>query len=73
MPREVYHYLATSGKRQIYSQDEIQNRNIVLCGYWCLYYLYERQKEKGILDIIHHEDFDEDITDFIREYFSSIN
>ena len=59
MPHEVYHYLASSGKRQIYSQDEIQNRDSVLCGYWCLYYLNERQKGKSVLDIIHHPDFDE--------------
>lgn len=69
MSHEVYLYLATSGKKLIYSQDEIQNRNTVLCGYWCLYYLYERQKEKGIVNVIHHEDFDEDNSDFIRDYF----
>ena len=60
MPHEIYHYLLTSGKRFIYSQDEIQNRSTVLCGYWCLYYLNERQKGKGTLDVIHHEDFDND-------------
>ena len=42
MPHEVYHYLASSGKRLIYCQDEVQNRDSVLCGYWCLYYLNER-------------------------------
>ena len=72
MPHEVYHYLLTSGKSQIYSQDEIQNRNTVLCGYWCLYYLYERQKGKRILDVIRHKDFDEDNSDFITKYFSSL-
>ena len=46
MPHEIHHYLATSGKKVIFSQDEIQNRNTVLCGYWCLYYLIERQKER---------------------------
>ena len=35
MPREIYYYLSTSGKKQIYFQDEIQNRDSVLCGYWC--------------------------------------
>ena len=67
MPHEIRHYLLTSGKKVIYSQDEIQNRNTVLCGYWCLYYLIERQFEKkSILDVIHHEDFDEDNSDFIK-------
>ena len=69
MPHEIHHYLAKSGKKVIYSQDEIQNRDTVLCGYWCLYYLIERQKGKGILDVIHHEDFDSDNSDFIKEYF----
>ena len=36
MPHEVYHYLTSSGKRLIYFQDELQNRDSVLCGYWCL-------------------------------------
>ena len=69
MPPEIQHYLSTSGKKVIFSQDEIQNRNTVLCGYWCLYYLIERQKGKSILDLIHHEDFDEGNSDFIKDYF----
>ena len=55
MPYEIHDYLLTSGKEIIYSQDEIQNRETVLCGYWCLYYLNERQKGKSILDVIHNE------------------
>ena len=69
MPHEIHHYLAKSGKKVIFSQDEIQNRDTVLCGYWCLYYLIERQKGKSILDVIHHEDFDNDNSDFIKDYF----
>ena len=69
MPHEIRHYLTKSGKKVIYSQDEIQNRDTVLCGYWCLYYLIERQKGKSILDVIHHEDFDHDNSDFIKDYF----
>ena len=60
MPHEISHYLSKSGKKIVFSQDEIQNRDTVLCGYWCLYYLIERQKGKSILDVIHHEDFDHD-------------
>ena len=69
MPHEIHHYLSTSGKKVFYSQDEIQNRDTVLCGYWCLYYLIERQKGKSILDVIHHEDFDHDNSDFIKDCF----
>ena len=69
MPYEIRDYLSTSGKKMIHSQDEIQNRETVLCGYWCLYYLNERQKGKSILDVIHNEGFDEDNSDFIKDYF----
>ena len=44
MPEQVLTYLRTDGKHIIYSGDEIQERNSVLCGYWCLYYIRERQK-----------------------------
>ena len=47
----------------------MQNRETDLCGYWCLYYLNERQKGKSILDVIHNEEFDEDNSDFIKDYF----
>ena len=69
MPYEIRDYLLTSRKKIIYSQDEIQNRETVLSGYWHLYYLNERQKGKSILDIIHNEGFDEDNSDFIKDYF----
>ena len=44
MPNKVQSYLRTSGDKVVYSSDEIQERDSVLCGYWCLYYLLERQK-----------------------------
>ena len=72
MPNEAKKYFNTaspSGKRTVYSIDEIQNRNTVLCGYWCLYYLYERQRGNSILDVINNPHFDSDNSDFIREYF----
>ena len=69
MPNEALEYFNTSGKRIVYSIDEIQNRSTVLCGYWCLYYLFERQKGKGILDVIHNPHFDNDNSDFIKSYF----
>ena len=69
MPNEALEYFNTSGKRIVYSMDEIQNRNTVLCGYWCLYYLFERQRGNSILDVIHNPHFDNDNSDFIKEYF----
>ena len=69
MPNEALEYFNTSGKRIVYSMDEIQNRNTVLCGYWCLYYLLERQRGNSILDVIHNPHFENDNSDFIKEYF----
>ena len=69
MPSLSLKYFNTSGKHIVYSIDEIQNRNTVFCGYWCLYYLFERQNGKSILDVIHNPHFDNDNSDFIKEYF----
>ena len=69
MPNEALEYFHTSGKQIVYSMDEIQNRNTVLCGYWCLYYLFERQRGNSILNVIHNPHFDNDNSDFIKEYF----
>ena len=70
MPNEVLDYFQTgSVKPIVYSMDEIQNRNTVLCGYWCLYYLFERQRGTSILDVIHNPHFDDDNSDFIKSYF----
>ena len=71
MPSEALKYFNTSGKQIVYSIDEIQNRNTVLCGYWCLYYLLERQNGKNILDVIHNPHFDNDNSDFIKAYFGA--
>ena len=69
MPNEALIFLSSSGKQIVYSLDEIQNRNTVFCGYWCLYYLFERQRGNSILDIIHNPYFDSDNSDFIIKYF----
>ena len=69
MPNEALEYFRTARKRIVYSMDEIQNRSTVLCGYWCLYYLFERQRGTSILDVIHNPRFDNDNSDFIKAYF----
>ena len=69
MPDETLKYFRTSGKSIVYSIDVIQNRSTVLCSYWCLYYLFERQKGNGILDVIHNPQIDNDNSDFIKSYF----
>ena len=70
MPNEALKNFNTSEKPIVYSMDEIQNRNTVLCGYWCLYYLFERQRGNSILNVIHNPHFDNDNSDFIKAYFS---
>ena len=76
MPTEINKYLLTSRKKIVYSGDEIQERDSVLCGYWCLYYLLERQKGRSIMGTIHNAKFS--ITDqsinhqFIIDYFRNI-
>jgi len=76
MPTEVQKYLSTSGKQIIYSGDEIQERNSVLCGYWCLYYLIERQKGNSVLNTIHNPSFNMSNQNvnhhFIINYFKNI-
>ena len=76
MPNEVQSYLQTSGDKLVYSSDEIQERDSVLCGYWCLYYLLERQKGKSMLEVIHNANFsptDQTVTHrFIIKYFKNI-
>ena len=57
MPPEILRYLQRSNNKIIYSTDEIQERDSVLCGYWCLYYQLERQKGKSVLNIIHNTAF----------------
>ena len=68
--------MKTSGKQLEYSGDEIQERDSVLCGYWCLYYLLERQNGKSILETIHNSKFDMSDTrvnhKFIITYFKNI-
>ena len=72
MPNEALKYFKTANKPIVYSIDEIQNRSTVLCGYWCLYYLLERQKGKSILDVIHNPHFDNDNSDFIKKWFGDL-
>ena len=75
MPFEITNYLKTSGKQIIYSGDEIQERDSVLCGYWCLYYLLGRQKGTSTLRVIHNAKFnmnDQSVNHrFIIKYFTT--
>ena len=73
MPAEVEEYLIKSGKTLFYSPDEIQERLSVLCGYWCLYYLFERQNGKSIFEVLRNPEFDLNNQivnyEFLKRYF----
>ena len=77
MPKELMQFMSTSGKQIMYSGDEIQERDSVLCGYWCLYYLWERQKGTSILKTIYNAHFDMNKQsvnhDFIIKYFQKLS
>ena len=74
MPTEVEEYLVKSRKIFFYSPDEIQERSSVLCGYWCLYYLFERQNCKSIFEVLHNPKFNPNNQmvnyEFLKRYFS---
>ena len=74
MTAEVEEYLIKSGKTLFYSPDEIQERLSVLCGYLCLYYLFERQNGKSIFEVLHIPEFDLNNQmvnyEFLKRYFS---
>ena len=46
MPNEIKNYLKTSGKKLCIRQMKCK-KDSVLCAYWCLYYLLERQKGRS--------------------------
>ena len=77
MPNEVMIFLMTSGKQIFYSGDEIQERDSVLCGYWCLHFLLERQKGVPMLSVIHNTKFnmnDQTVNHrFIINYFKKLS
>ena len=50
MPEEVADYL---GKNTIYSPDELQDRDSIFCGLWCIYFLFERQKGTPFFEVLH--------------------
>ena len=70
MPEEVADYF---GKNTIYSPDELQDRNSIFFGLWCIYFLLERQKGTPFLRYYTKEDMVANlslITLIFKKYFS---
>ena len=69
IPFEVEKYLIKSGKTFFYSPDES-----VLCGYWCLYYLIERQNGRKIFEVLLNTEFSPNNQmvnyNFLKRYFN---
>ena len=63
VPEEVAVYLR---KKVKYSPDELQDRDTVFCAWWCLYFLFERQKGTPLFEVLHPK---EDGRKFIINYF----
>ena len=53
MPSDIIvKYLKKNGKPILYSTDEIQNRDSVLCGYYCIHFLKEIYSGKGVYNVV---------------------
>ena len=50
--QEIESYLASSNKVIEYNASQIQDKNSVLCGHFCIYYIKERNKGKSPAEII---------------------
>ena len=61
-PNEVVKYISTTNKNIIYNDAQIQNINSILCGYYCVYYITERNKGRTANELL--LDFHEKPTHF---------
>ena len=62
LPNEVVKYISTTNKNIIYNDAQIQNINSILCGYYCVYYIAERNKGRTANELL--LDFHEKPTPF---------
>jgi len=52
-PDLAINFMRTSNKKIAYSTSQIQMSNSILCGYYCMYFINERDKGKSMYDIIY--------------------
>jgi hypothetical protein len=55
-PQEAIKLMRKTNKKIAYSNSQIQSVNSVLCGYYCMYYINERDNNKSMYDIIYSFD-----------------
>lgn len=46
-------FLKTSGKQIVYNDSQLQSKNSVLCGYYCIHYIKERNKCKSPYEVLY--------------------
>lgn len=50
---EIQRFLKTSGKKILYNSSQIQSNDSVLCGYYCINYIRERNKNISPYDVLY--------------------
>ena len=48
----VIKYMETANKGIVYSSNQIQDLDSVMCGYYCIYFIIERYKGRKMADIL---------------------
>ena len=54
IPNEVIKYMKTTNKSIIYNDSQIQNMNSILCGYYCMYYIEQRNEGQTADEVLLH-------------------
>ena len=65
-PNEVVKYMKTTNKNIIYNDAQIQNIDSILCGYYCLHYITERNKNRKADEVL--LDFHQSPTEFNEQF-----
>jgi hypothetical protein len=51
--QEILTYLETSGKDILYNSSQLQVNDSIKCGYYCVYFIKERNNGKSVYDILY--------------------
>ena len=65
-PIEVIKYVKATNKPLVYNDSQFQDINSILCGYYCLYYIMERNNGRTAADVL--SDFHEKPTMFNERF-----
>ena len=65
-PNEVIKYMKTTNKNIIYNDSQIQNMDSILCGYYCIYYIEQRNEGRTADEVL--LDFHDNPTEFNKKF-----